>query len=144
MNENLISMDITGYSFIPEPPSVENYLRLRKESGLSEKTREAAEIGLRHSLFSITIYHQDQAIGMGRVIGDGGCFYQIVDIAVMKEHQKKGLGKAIMQQLMSYLDHHAPRSAYVSLIADLPADQLYQQFGFAYTTPRSVGMYKKY
>lgn len=47
-----------------------------------------------------------------------------------------------MQHLMDYLDQNAPKSGYVSLIADVPADKLYEQFGFAYTAPRSVGMYK--
>ncbi|MFD1796035.1 hypothetical protein ACFSC1_08585 [Paracoccus aurantiacus] len=40
------------------------------------------------------------------------------------------------------MDHIAtlPESAYVSLIADVPADGLYAQFGFVPTAPRSVGM----
>ena len=33
-----------------------------------------------------------------------------------------------------------PKGAYVSLIADTPADQLYAQFGFVPTAPRSLGM----
>jgi len=49
-----------------------------------------------------------------------------------------------MSELINYLDEHAPAHSYVSLIADLPADQLYKKFGFDYTQPRSVGMYKKY
>ncbi|WP_217367719.1 GNAT family N-acetyltransferase [Brevibacillus sp. DP1.3A] len=97
---------------------------------------------MKNTVFAVTLFHEGTAIGMGRIIGDGGCFYQIVDIAVVPEHQKKGLGKVIMQHLMDYLDKNAPKTAYVSLIADVPADQLYEQFGFAYTAPRSVRMYK--
>lgn len=82
--------------------------------------------------------------GMGRIIGDGGCFFQIVDIAVNPVYQGKGLGKLIMAKITSYLDEEAPKGAYVSLIADVPADRLYQKFGFDYTYPKSVGMYKKY
>ena len=33
-----------------------------------------------------------------------------------------------------------PKGAYVSLIADTPADRLYAQFGFVATAPRSLGM----
>ena len=33
---------------------------------------------------------------MGRVIGDGGLFFQVVDIAVEPAHQGRGLGKAIV------------------------------------------------
>jgi len=77
---------------------------------------------------------------MGRVIGDGGCFYQVVDIAVLPEHQGKGLGKRIMKEIMKFIALSVPQSAYVSLIADGKAQDLYAQFGFKYTAPASVGM----
>ena len=41
---------------------------------------------------------------------------------------------------MAHLTANAPTSAYVSLIADVPADRLYAQFGFKPTAPRSLGM----
>ncbi|MNJ67709.1 Acetyltransferase (GNAT) family protein [compost metagenome] len=66
---------------------------------------------------------------------------QIVDIAVSPEFQGRGLGRTIMQELIDYLDREAPPRTYVSLIADVPADQLYVKFGFQYTQPRSQGMY---
>jgi ribosomal protein S18 acetylase RimI-like enzyme len=125
-------------------PSVDDYLRLREITGLSPKTAEAAVVGLKNSLFGVTLYDGKKAIGMGRIIGDGGCFYQIVDIAVDPDYQGRGLGKTIMNELMQYLEKHAPKSAYVSLIADQPADHLYKQFGFQYTYPKSVGMYRKF
>ncbi len=77
---------------------------------------------------------------MGRVIGDGGCFYQVCDIAVLPEHQGRGLGKRIMQAISDYIDSEVPESAYVSLIADGKAQDLYAQFGFVHTAPASVGM----
>ncbi len=83
---------------------------------------------------------------MGRVIskrGDGGCFFQVVDIAVVPEHQGRGLGTRIMKALVHRLQHHAPPSAYVSLIADGNAHRLYSKFGFAATAPESIGMYLK-
>lgn len=78
---------------------------------------------------------------MGRVIGDGGCFLQIVDIAVRPDYQGQGLGKVIMNELMDYLKRETPADAYVSLIADQPADKLYLKYGFRYTAPDSLGMY---
>lgn len=77
---------------------------------------------------------------MGRVIGDGGCFYQVVDIAVLPQHQGRGLGKAVMREIMAYIEREVPESAYVSLLADGQAYHLYQQFGFTLTAPASVGM----
>ena len=129
-----------GYSTALSTPSIEDYCRLRSGSGLSAKTIEAASRGLLNSLFAVQIIHQHTAIGMGRIIGDGGCFYQVVDIAVLPEHQGKGLGKIIMQEIMRFIDNEVPSSAYVNLIADGKAQDLYAQFGFKHTAPRSVGM----
>lgn len=59
---------------------------------------------------------------MGRLIGDGGCFSG-ADIAVHRDHQGRGLGKMIMASIMDYVEIELPSSAYVSLIADVPANE---------------------
>ena len=38
------------------------------------------------------------AVGMGRIMGDGGTAYQIVDVAIAPAFQGQGLGKAIMKK----------------------------------------------
>lgn len=100
----------------------------------------AAIRGLANTLFAVQILHEGRPVGMGRVVGDGGCFYQVVDIAVLPTFQGQGLGKRIMESIMAYLREHAPPSAYVSLIADGRAHELYAKFGFSHTAPASVGM----
>nr|WP_318294969.1 GNAT family N-acetyltransferase [Pseudomonas cichorii] len=131
---------LTTYSCLLKTPSVQTYQALRIGSGLSAKTEEAAVRGLPNTLFAVQILHGVFPVGMGRVIGDGGCFFQVVDIAVLKEHQGKGLGKRIMAEIMKYIEATVPESGYVSLIADGQAQDLYAQFGFVHTAPRSVGM----
>lgn len=121
-------------------PTVETYCQLRKACGLSPMPEAAARAGLPNSIHAVQIFCDDQPVGMGRVIGDGGCFYQIVDIAVLPEHQGQGLGKRIMAALVSYLEASAVKGAYVSLIADGRAHELYAQYGFKPTAPKSMGM----
>lgn len=127
-----------------DSPDARDYMALRLECGLSGKSLEGAKVGLPNSLFSVSIYDGSMLIGMGRVIGDGGTFLQVVDIAVKPAYQGRGLGKQIMSEIMGYLDEHAYEGTYVSLLADIPADKLYKQFGFDYTYPRSCGMVKRY
>lgn len=129
-----------AYSVVAEIPAVDDYLRLRVAAGLSPKTREGACIGLPNSWFAVTVLFEGEAIGMGRVIGDGGTAFQIVDIAVEPEHQGKGLGKQIMAALMDKLHSDAPAGAYVSLIADGDARHLYAKYGFEPVMPASIGM----
>ncbi|RSD25153.1 GNAT family N-acetyltransferase [Mesobacillus subterraneus] len=126
------------------PPAPSDYINLRLEAGMSGKSIEAVRIGLENSLFSVTVYEESQLIAMGRIIGDGGTAFQIVDIVVKPSHQGMGLGKRVMTEIMAYLDQHTYKGSYVSLIADDPANKLYEQFGFAYTLPKSHGMYRKY
>ena len=133
-------MDAMSYTTLHAIPSVETYQRLRVACGLSPKTAEAAARGLPNTLFSVQLLHEGAAIGMSRVIGDGGTAFQVVDIAVLPVHQGRGLGKRIMDEIATWLRSNVPESGYVSLLADVPADALYAQFGFVHTAPRTVGM----
>ncbi len=134
-------MDETdGYSLHAETPTSADYLRLRIEAGLTPKTAEGAAAGLPNTVFAVVVRKDAEVVGMGRIIGDGGLFFQIVDIAVQPEHQGRGLGKRITGALVDHIRAHAPAGAYVSLIADGEAYRLYSQFGFDLTAPRSVGM----
>lgn len=128
---------------IHEAPQPEEYCQLRIRAGLSPKSLDGARTGLHNSIFAVSLRQEGELIGMGRIIGDGGCFYQVVDIAVEPAYQGRGLGKVIMNEITSYLDQHAAKGAYVSLLADVPADQLYKQYGFDYTAPHSLGMYRR-
>lgn len=130
---------IDGYDLAPETPSAADYLRLRIVAGLTPKAEANALLGLPNTWFAVVVRKDGQAVGMGRIIGDGGLFFQIVDMAVDPAHQGQGLGKAIMTALMDELRLRA-RGAYVSLIADGEANRLYSQYGFQLTTPKSVGM----
>ena len=129
------------YDLLAQPPAPEDYCRLRALAGLSAKPPEAARLGLAGTYFGVTLLHSGAVVGMGRIIGDGGCFFQVVDIAVLPEHQGRGLGKRIMGALIAHLQQNAPSSAYVSLLADGKAQHLYEQFGFRLSAPASVGMY---
>jgi ribosomal protein S18 acetylase RimI-like enzyme len=129
-----------GYNLTIGIPSVEDYRRLRTSAGLSPKSAEAAASGLPNTLFGVLILKDNQLVGMGRVIGDGGLFYQVVDIAVEQAHQRRGLGKAIVGKIVEHLKQSAPAGAHVSLIADGDAWHLYAQFGFEPTAPASIGM----
>ncbi|MDX2704910.1 GNAT family N-acetyltransferase [Streptomyces sp. PA03-6a] len=131
------------YELRPGVPSVEVFRRLRTEAGLSDKAPEAVALALPNTWYGVLVHHQGQPIGMGRIIGDGGTAFQIVDICVHPGHQGRGLGRRIMAALTDELERRAPATAYVSLIADGPAHHLYEKFGFADTaTHDSIGMYR--
>lgn len=133
-----------SYLMKEEIPSVTDYIDIRCQAGLSKKSEQAAQLGLPNSIFSVVVYSNDCPIGIGRVIGDGGCFFEITDIAVVPEHQEKGVGVMIMEALVAYLKKNAPPTAYVSLMADHGTPHFYERFGFILSElPKSAGMYMR-
>lgn len=77
---------------------------------------------------------------MGRVIGDGGWYFHIADMATDPDHQRRGLGAAVMKWLLESIRSAAPDHPYITLLADPPGRLLYERFGFHETAPSSVGM----
>lgn len=121
-------------------PSAKEYISLRLKTGMGTKDLSKTEIALKNSLFIVSLWDKDKLIAFGRIVGDQGITYVVSDIMVDPDYQRKGLGKIIMKEIDSYLNHNTDEYAYVCLIANKPADKLYSQFGFDYTEPKSCGM----
>ncbi|WP_248926716.1 GNAT family N-acetyltransferase [Paenibacillus hamazuiensis] len=127
-----------------ENPSAEEYFVLRTAAGLEVKDESVAEKALSRSIFSVIVRNDDsKPVGMGRIIGDGGCFFQLVDIVVNPDCQAEGLEDVILKELTDYLDRNAPKGAEVILMADVPAVQRYKKYGFELTYPNSLSMSRK-
>jgi GNAT superfamily N-acetyltransferase len=131
-----------GYRLADGPPSVADYLLLRGRAGLSPKRQDQARAALRGSWAAVHVVHEVDAktVAMGRLLGDGGWYFHVVDMAVLPEHQRRGLGDAILTVLLERIRREAPAGAHVNLIADPPGRRLYARHGFTLTAPDSIGM----
>ncbi|UTZ27314.1 GNAT family N-acetyltransferase [Vibrio campbellii] len=123
-------------------PSPQEYCEMRVKAGLSPKSLKAAEIGLPNSLYGVSIRDDELLIAMGRVVGDGACNFEIVDVAVDPSYQGKGLGRKVMEYIDGYLSSAALEGSYVSMIADEPV--FYEKLGYRLVAPKSQGMTKKF
>ncbi|ULU27913.1 GNAT family N-acetyltransferase [Dyella terrae] len=123
-----------------EIPGNEEYRSLRAAAGLSVMSEQGAAMGLPASWSAVCVRLGDALIGMGRVVGDGGLFLFVVDIAVAPTWQGKGLGRRIMQALMDDVHARAPARTMIALIADGTAHALYAKFGFKLVAPGAHGM----
>ncbi len=126
-------------TIVEKIPDIEDYMRLRAVTGMPPRSKVAAERGLPKSLFAVVVLDDETAIGMGRVVGDGGLNFEIVDIAVDPTYQSQGWGRKIMEAIMMYLEREAPQGCYISLIADVP--EFYERFGFKRCAPKAEGMF---
>jgi GNAT superfamily N-acetyltransferase len=130
---------MSDYLLADRVPSVEDYTRVRVAVGLSKKDAEAARVGLANTLFCTCVEDRGEVVVIGMILGDGGLFFEVVDIAVVPEHQKKGPGEALTEALMSWLTVNGPPTAFVSLIADEGLSGFYEGFGFRASSPEAPG-----
>jgi ribosomal protein S18 acetylase RimI-like enzyme len=131
-----------GYRLSDGAPTVADYLLLRERAGLSPKREDQAQAAVGGSWAAVHVIHEEDGttVGMGRVLGDGGWYFHLVDLAVLREHQRRGLGDAILGALLERIRREAPASALVNLIADPPGRKLYARHGFVPTAPDGIGM----
>lgn len=147
-------MSQSDYIILEGIPTPQVYHDLRELAGLTPPPMDAIPKALENSFVGFLAYEQrhmiddttpeagQTAVAMGRLVGDKSLFLICVDIAVHPGHQRKGLGKRIMQSLVDYVDRQAP-DAYVSLVAEPAGQKLYPQYGFKEVEP-SIGMYRMF
>ncbi|MET1281674.1 GNAT family N-acetyltransferase [Vibrio navarrensis] len=123
-------------------PSPQEFCEMRVKAGLSPKSLKAATIALPNSLYAISVRDGDLLVAMGRVVGDGACNFEIVDVAVDPKYQGQGLGRKVMKHIDNYLASVALEGSYVSMIADEP--EFYEKLGYKLVSPSSQGMTKKF
>jgi ribosomal protein S18 acetylase RimI-like enzyme len=130
------------YRLIAAAPPVDDYLALRELAGLTPRRPDQAKLAIQGSWFAVHVVHEPNGtvVAMGRVLGDGGWYFHIADMAVLPEHQRRGLGNLVLQALLDQIRNDAPPGAFVSLLADGPGRALYRRHNFIETAPGSLGM----
>ena len=126
-----------------ETPTAEDYLSLRLRSGMGGKDLQRSRTALRNSLFTVSLYDQQTLIGFGRIVGDGGITYVVSDIMVDPAYRRRGFAERIMTAIDGYCDQNTRDDSFICLIANHPADLLYQKHRFAYLPDNRCGMLRK-
>jgi GNAT superfamily N-acetyltransferase len=136
-----VRVDLDLYTLVSEPPTLDDYLRLREVSGLTPKRAEQAGPALANSWAWRSVRTRlGETVAMGRVVGDGGWYFLVADMATLPDHQQRGLGRAVLTDLLDEIRDRAPDGAFVTLMADLPGQRLYEQLGFERPTNGSITM----
>ena len=84
--------------------NVEEYNYLFDIVGWGSYPKEISKKALSNNIYSVSVYDNDNIIGYGRLIGDGIIFLYIHDVMVKPEYQGQGIGKTIMQKLLSKVE----------------------------------------
>ncbi len=124
-------------------PSVSEHQFLWESVGWGSINTEMSKGSLNNSLYGIVVTVNDEPVGMGRVVGDGFMFFYIQDVAILPSFQGLGLGKEILEYLLSYIKKRRLDNgiAFVGLFASEGKDTFYEKFGFQNHSPNMTGMF---
>lgn len=71
-----------GYRLVDGPPAVGDYLELRLRAGLSPKRPDQAAAAIDGAWAAVHVVSDPGGtVGMGRVLGDGGWYFHVLDMA---------------------------------------------------------------
>lgn len=94
---------------------------------------EQVELAIKNTLFRVSIYDNNEIIGMARIIGDKGLCYYIKDVVVLPKYQKQGIGKKLIEEILKYVNDNGIKDTeiFVELCAMPSVIPFYEKLGFA-------------
>lgn len=112
--------------------SPELFLELYSSVGWEPPCINQVERALKNTIATFTAYDNSQAVGMVRLIGDGGMSFYIKDFAVIPSHQLMGVGSLLIHNLEKYIKENIASDWAVSLelISTKEAVSFYEKKGF--------------
>lgn len=112
--------------------SAELFLQLYTSVGWEPPGIEQVLKALENTIETFVAFDGEKAVGMARLIGDGGMSFYIKDFAVVPEYQSKGVGTLILKALEKYIREHIEPDWAVSLelISSKEAVGFYRKHGF--------------
>jgi GNAT superfamily N-acetyltransferase len=132
--------DTSNLQFTARIPTLEEFRGLRINAGWHVPPDPLMSAALSKTLFGVCAETPTgEAIGMGRVVGDGGIQLFITDVIVQKEWQNHGLGSKIMALLMEYVRNTASPATFVGLFSAFGRDKFYEKFGFIVRPNEKLG-----
>lgn len=96
-----------------------------QEVGMAHYAPEIHQQAFEASHTVVFLYHNQQMIGFGRAISDGVYQAAVYDVAVLPQYQGHGLGRTIMQAILSRVSH-----CNVILYASIGKEPFYRSLGF--------------
>jgi GNAT superfamily N-acetyltransferase/uncharacterized glyoxalase superfamily protein PhnB len=135
---------LPGVRLVPRLPTLEEYRTLVDAVQWAAFDNPAAAArSLPQSLFAVVAELDGHAIGTARVVGDGAQFYYVKDVMVHPDHQGRGIGTMLMNEIVDYFQKHAPAQALIGLYTGAGLATFYERFGFRGPETSLYGMTAK-
>ncbi len=112
------------------PPVPDAYVVPRAATGLGPRSLASARIALPATVPAVCARDGDRLVAMGRVVGDGGCFAMLTDIAVLPDRQVSGLGTDVTARLVAWCEANLPPACHLFRVSSERAAPLHARHGF--------------
>lgn len=120
-------------------PSPADFNALRVACGWAAIEAPIAVRALAASTLHVTAHRDRTLIAMGRVVGDGAMYFYLQDIVVAHAHRGAGLGRAIVDRLLTDLKPLAQPGSTIGLMAAHGLAPLYEAAGFTARPTDTLG-----
>lgn len=112
-------------------PELDDYQRLIRAVHWTPFTNFAVlPTALQNALAGVTAFDGEKVIGCALLIGDGATFFYVKDVMVEPAYQNRGVGTAIMTELMALAEKMAPTKSIIGLYTGPGLSSFYERFGF--------------
>ncbi len=113
--------------------TAEQFIELWESVWGDGPTPEQTALAMEHTLFRVSVFDGEKIVAMARMIGDLGLDYYIKDVIVRPEYQRRGIGKLLIRELLSFIRRNGVRDTaiFTELCAMPDKIPFYAQFGFA-------------
>ena len=110
----------------------EEYMGLRKEVGWVEFPIEEAEACVKNAYFVICVRDEDKAIGVVRLLWDGGYVAFLSDLIVDPGYQGQGIGRKLVETVIRRIREEMKPGYKVKLTLNSSRgkEPFYEKFGF--------------
>lgn len=122
--------------------AVGEFNKLRRSAGFRQIDEDQIKAGLSGSALVVSAYEDNHAVGMVRLIWDGGMTALITDLIVLPEHQNRGIETEIIRRILGFLqDQLRPGfGIQVDVRAWGNQETLYRELGFEISTQERRGI----
>ena len=99
-------MEKIEYRLCENQLKAEDFIRLKVATGFRDRPIDQVERALQNDLLDIVAIHNEEVIGMGRLVGDGVMYWYLQEIIVMPEYQGKGIGTDSVNALLNHIQRN--------------------------------------